>query len=186
MLNNFAFDLHKCFLEHKDLFSEIKVKSKTVLLNEGETARKIFLVRKGCLRQWLNHEGKEITFQFFFEGQMVASIESLRYSKPSGLNIEALEDSTLSVLSKKNFEILLNEAPELKNFIAELVYKRFMHYSRLYLTFLKNNPAERYKELLKNEPRIIQRVPQHYIASYLGITPVSLSRIRNKISKQVR
>jgi len=184
MFNKSNFDLTEYYNKHKNLFREIKADSKTVLLREGEIAKKIFFVKKGCLRQWQNYEGKEITFQFFFEGEMVASIESLRTNKPSMLNIETLEDSTLFVLSKKNFEILLSEAPELIDFITELAFKRFAHYSKLYLSFLKNNPVERYKELLRNEPRIIQRIPQHYIASYLGITPVSLSRIRNKISRQ--
>lgn len=174
--------LTKLVDDHKELFKEIKVKSRTVLLREGEVARKIFIVKEGCLRMWLNHDGKEITFQFFFENEAVASMESLRFSRPSMLNIETLEPSTLLILSKKNFEILLNDVPELKDFMMETAFRRFSHYSKLYLSFLKNNPVERYKELLKNEPRIIQRIPQHYIASYLGITPVSLSRIRNKIT----
>jgi CRP-like cAMP-binding protein len=169
--------------KYPELFKETKVKSKTVLLKEGEIARKVFIVKKGCLRMWLNHEGKEITFQFFFENEMVASIESLRANKPSMLYIETLEPSTLFVLTKSNFKRLFYEAPELKDFMMEMSFRRFAHYSKLYLSFLKNNPVERYKELLRNEPRIVQRIPQHYIASYLGITPVSLSRIRNKISQ---
>lgn len=183
MLFNSGFDLSEYFNKHKHLFKEIRAGAKTILLREGETAKKIFLIQKGCLRMWINHEGKEITFQFFFEGETVASIESLRTGKPGIVNIETLEDSILFVLNKKNFEMLLNQTPELKGFMMETAFKRFAHYSRLYLSFLKNNPAERYKELLQNEPRIIQRVPQHYIASYLGITPVSLSRIRNKLSR---
>jgi len=171
--------------KHEELFDEKKFESRTVLLKEGETAKKIFIVKEGCLRMWQNHERKEITFQFFFEGEMVASIESLRSGKPSPSSIETLEPSTLIILSKKNFELLLNEEPGMKDFMMEMSFKRFVHYSRLYLSFLKNNPVERYKELLKSEPRIIQRIPQHYIASYLGITPVSLSRIRNKIRKEI-
>ena len=157
------------------------MKSKTILLSEGETANKIFYVKKGCLRMWMNHEGKEITFQFFFENDMVASMESFRSNKPGILNIETLEPSELFVLSKKNFEFLLANTSELKDYLLEVAFKRFSDYSKLYVSFLKNNPVERYKDLLKNEPRIVQRIPLHYVASYLGITPVSLSRIRNKI-----
>ena len=171
--------------KHKELFDEKKYESRTVLLKEGETAKKIFIVKEGCLRMWQNHEGKEITFQFFFEGEMVASIESLRSGKPSPSSIETLEPSTLLILNKKNFELLLNEEPGVKEFLSGTAFKRFIHYSRLHLSFLKNSPVERYKELLEIEPRIIQRIPQHYIASYLGITPVSLSRIRNKIRKEI-
>ena len=174
-------NLKKFFDQYRYLFKEQKVKSKTILLSEGETANKIFYVKKGCLRMWMNHEGKEITFQFFFENDMVASMESFRSNKPGILNIETLEPSELFVLSKKNFEFLLANTSELKDYLLEVAFKRFSDYSKLYVSFLKNNPVERYKDLLKNEPRIVQRIPLHYVASYLGITPVSLSRIRNKI-----
>jgi CRP-like cAMP-binding protein len=177
--------VRRLFEKYGELFKEIEVDAKTVLLREGEIAKKIFFVKKGCLRIYTNYDGKEITFQFFFENEAVASIESLRQNKPSSLSIEAIERSTLLVMSKKNFVSVINEVPQAKDFMLEIAFRRFAHYSNLFLSFLKNNPAERYKELLKNEPRIIQRVPQHYIASYLGITPVSLSRIRNKISREI-
>ena len=167
--------------KYYDLFKERNIKAKTVLLKEGEIAGRIFFIKEGCLRMWFNHEGKEITFQFFFENEMVASIESLRLKKPSNYNIETLEPTTLLVLTKKNFNAFLNKTPELKDYMMEIAFRRWGHYSKLYKSFLTNNPVERYKELIQNEPHIIQRVPQHYIASYLGITPVSLSRIRNKI-----
>lgn len=180
---NQSLDLFNLLLDYKDLFEEISVKSKTVLLREGEIAKKIFFVKEGCLRIWQSYKGKEITFQFFFENDMVASIESLKHKTPSACNIETIEPTKLFVLTKKNFDLLFNENPNVKDYVAEKIFKRFCHYSRLHLAFLKNNPIERYKELLATELRIIQRIPQHYIASYLGITPVSLSRIRNKISK---
>ena len=174
--------VHEILESYKHLTKEISVANKTVLLREGETAQNIFFVKEGCLRMWMNYEGKEITFQFFFENEMVASIESFRSNKPGILNIQAIEPSTLVVLSKKNFKLLLDESPLVKDFLLETAFKRFSDYSKLYVSFLKNNPVERYKDLLQNQPRIIQRVPQHFIASYLGITPVSLSRIRKKIS----
>jgi CRP-like cAMP-binding protein len=168
---------------YKHFTKEITVANKTVLLKEGETAKNIFFVKEGCLRMWMNHEGKEITCQFFFENEMVASIESFRHNMPSRLNIQAIEPAALFVLSKKNFDLVIKESPFIKDYLLELAFNRFSDYSKLYLSFLKNNPVERYKDLLANQPRIIQRVPQHFIASYLGITPVSLSRIRKKISK---
>lgn len=173
---------YKIFDDYKQFTKEINIAAKTILLREGETASKIFFVKEGCLRMWMNHDGKEITFQFFLENEMVASIESFRSKTPSILNIQAIEPTTLLVLSRKHFEIILNESPQAKDFLLETALKRFSDYTKLYLSFLKNNPAERYKDLITNQPKIIQRVPQHYIASYLGITPVSLSRIRNKIS----
>ena len=112
-------DLEK-LKKFQERFAEKEIPSKTVLLNEGEISTNIYIIKNGCLREWFNKDGKDITFQFFFEGQPVASIDS------------------------------------------------FMN-------------QERYEDLIKNHPEIIKRVPQHYIASFLGITPTSLSRIRNRI-----
>lgn len=181
MITKTSPEIDKFVQENPHLFKEINVKSKKVLLREGEKAQKVFFIKKGCLRAWINSEGKEITFQFFFENNLIASIESFLQNKPSPISIETIEPSTLLVLSKNNFEFILNNNPMLKDFLLEMALKRFSHYSRLFISFIKNNPAERYKQLLKDEPMIIRRVPQHYIASYLGITPVSLSRIRSKL-----
>lgn len=167
---------------YKDCFKEISVNSKTILLKEGEIPKNIFFVKKGCLRLGFNKNGKDVTFQFFFENEPVASIESLKKGAPSHCFIESIEPTELYVLKKKDFERIVAEVPQMKEAMFDLIYKRFSHYSRLFLSYIKNTPKERYIELLQTEPRLIQRVPQHYIASYLGITPVSLSRIRKKVS----
>ena len=168
--------------KYKDWFEEISVDSKTILLREGEIPKKVFFVKKGCLRLGFNNNGKDITFQFFFENEQVASIESLTKGTPSELYIESIEPTVLYVLKKKDFEKIIKETPEMKDVMIEILSRRFAHYSRLFLSYIKNTPKERYLELIEKEPRIIQRVPQHYIASYLGITPVSLSRIRKKLT----
>ena len=183
LLNN-----NKIFKEnyerYKDLFKEMKVKNKTILLREGEVSRKIFFIKEGCLRMAFNNKGKDITFQFFFENQAVASIESFMSEQPSQFTLESIEPSVLQVLQKEDFKKIGSEVPELKDILHELLFSRLERYSKLFLSFIKDTPEQRYLELLQNEPHIIQRVPQHYIASYLGITPVSLSRIRNKLLKK--
>lgn len=167
--------------KYKDLFKEIKVDSKTVLLREGEIAKKIFFIKEGCLRMSYYSKGKDITFQFFFEGQAVSSIESFSSSQPSQFALEAIEPSTLIVVHKKDFDNLQKEYPEIRTGMQEILLQRFSRYAGLFLSFIKDTPQQRYLNLLQNEPHIIQRVPQHYIASYLGISPVSLSRIRKRI-----
>ena len=94
--------------------------------------------------------------------------------------IESIEPSVLMTLSKDNFEQLQQFYPELKDGFQEILFKRFRNYARLFLSMIKDSPRQRYENLINNQPEIIQRVPQHYIASYLGITPISLSRIRNR------
>jgi CRP-like cAMP-binding protein len=151
-----------------------------VLLNEGEIAAHIHYVKKGSLRQWLNKDGKDITTQFFFEGQAVASIESFMNGEPSMFSIESIEASEIVSIPKKTFEEVLRTNPTLKNGFQDYLFQRFRDYARLFISRIKDSPRERYEDLMRNHPEIIKRIPQHYIASYLGITPVSLSRIRNR------
>ena len=94
--------------------------------------------------------------------------------------IESIEPSTLFSLSKDNFKQLQRLFPDFKEGLQEFMFQRFRNYSHLFLSRIKDTPMERYEDLINNHPEIIKRVPQHYIASYLGITPISLSRIRNR------
>lgn len=162
------------------LFVREEIPAKTLLLREGQMANKIFLIEKGCLRSWFNNEGKDVTFQFFFEGQGVSSIESFMTHQPSLFNIESLENSIIHTLSKKDFQTLIANEPEIHTEINAHILQRLFFYQKLFLSRIKDNPEKRYKEMLHEYPEIFQRVPQHYIASYLGITSVSLSRIRNR------
>ena len=158
----------------------LEVPAKTTLLREGEISKTMFLIEKGCLRTWVNNDGREITTQFFFEGDSVSSIESFRTKQPSLYSIESLEPSILQTISQADFQTIIESSPELKKEMEEHLFKRLFQSQQFLYSFLKNKPEKRYKELLEQHPQIVQRVPQHYIASYLGITPVSLSRIRNR------
>ena len=164
----------------QDAFVEMEIPSKTVLLHDGEISCHIYIVKKGCLRQWFNKDGKDITLQFFFENQPVASIDSFLNNQPSLFTIESIEPSKIVSISKETFEKLNKIYPELKDSFNEYLFQRFRNYAQLFLSRIKDSPKERYEDLVKNHPEIIKRVPQHHIASYLGITPISLSRIRNK------
>jgi len=161
-------------------FAEKEIPTKTVLLREGEISNNIYLIKKGCLREWFNKEGKDITFQFFFEGQPVASIDSFMNQKPSLFTIESIEPTTILLIGKADFEKLLIAYPQFKEGFHDFIFQRFRIYGQLFLSRIKDTPQERYNDLIKNHPEIIKRVPQHYIASFLGITPISLSRIRNR------
>lgn len=166
--------------QFQDLLIERQIAAKTILLNEGEISTHAHLIKKGCLREWFNKDGKEITFQFFFEGQAVASIDSFLNNQPSLYTIESIEPSIIYSISKDNFEKINQLLPDFKESFQKLMYQRFRNYANLFLSRIKDSPKERYEDLIKNNPQIIKRVPQHYIASYLGITPTSLSRIRNR------
>ncbi|MFO7448136.1 MAG: Crp/Fnr family transcriptional regulator [Ignavibacteriaceae bacterium] len=162
---------------------QISVPPKTILLKEGEISHKMYFIKQGCIRMGFHHDGRDITFQFFFENQSVSSIESFISDQPSEFFIETIEPSTVYVVTKTDFWKIINDVPEISQHMQKMLMQRMGHYARLFLSFIRDTPAERYKQLLENQPHIIQRVPQHYIASYLGITSVSLSRIRNRLLK---
>jgi CRP-like cAMP-binding protein len=168
----------------KGFFKVLKIPAKTSLLREGEVARSMYFVKEGCLRLWFNKDGKDVTFQFFLEDQAVSSMESFLGGGPSLFSLESIEPTTVAVIGRQDWDRVHDAYPNLRDLFMQLVLKRMEDYGRLFLSRIKDSPRERYEELLREHPEIVRRIPQHYIASYLGITPVSLSRIRNRIHRK--
>jgi CRP-like cAMP-binding protein len=163
--------------------------ARTILLQEGKTAQNYYFVEKGCLRLWFDNNGKDTTVQFFFENEGVASIDSFRKNIPSIFTIETIEPTTLQVLSKSVFNQMIKELgdnPEFLKAMLDIAFERQRHYMSEFLSRVRDTPQERYLNLLKERPHIIKRVPQHYISSYLGISSVHLSRIKNKLTQKNR
>jgi len=165
---------------HPHVWHHLEVPAKTLLLKEGEIARKSYFIEKGCLRLWFLHNGREISFMFFFEGDIVSSVESFRKQVPSLFSIEAIEPAVVRWISKTDLDNVLEKDAFLSNYLMDWAVDRQAAFIRHFLSFLKDNPRQRYENLLSENPKVIQRVPLQYIASYLGITPVSLSRIRSR------
>jgi len=171
------------------MFRRVDVPARTVLLREGEVSKKSFFIEKGCLRAGFNHNGRDVTFQFFFENEAISSVESFHRNIPSMFTIETVEPCVLQVLAKKDYEVImadLKSDPGLAGDMLDIAFERQLHYMREFLSFIRDTPQERYLNLLKEKPQLVRRVPQHFIASYLGITTVHLSRIKNKILKEKR
>ena len=163
-----------------------EVPARTILLSEGDVATKLFLVMKGCLRAYfIKESGIEITTQFFVESQMVASFESAMTGSPSRLYIDTIEDSTLGIIQIKVLEKMFSESSAARDFFNKFLVSRLISYMNLHASFILDNPEKRYKKLIQDNPELVSRLPQQYIASYLGITPVSLSRIRSRLRKQI-
>ncbi|MFD1318232.1 Crp/Fnr family transcriptional regulator [Loigolactobacillus zhaoyuanensis] len=152
----------------------------TTLLYQGDISHSLYFIKQGSLRLWHNNGDKDITMQFFFENQMVSAFESIYLATASLYSIESLENTILYRLDRDNLLKLMDNSEELQHDILNFICERFINYQHYFLSRIKDSPAERYHDLVANEPRIIARVPQHYIASYLGITAVSLSRIKNR------
>ena len=164
----------------RGFFKREDVPGKTVLLKEGQVSEKMFYIEKGCIRLSFNKDGKDITFQFFFDGEGVSSAESFRNNEPSLFSMETIEPCVLHILEKKDYLIMVETSPLIRQELEDQKFQRSLYYQKLFHSRIKNSREERYKELLEQSPHILQRVPQHYIASFLGITSVSLSRIRSR------
>ncbi|MBB4803959.1 CRP-like cAMP-binding protein [Flavobacterium nitrogenifigens] len=164
----------------KRIFTKEEFPAKTLLVKENEISQNIYYVESGAARVWLNHDGKEITIQFLFEGGFIASIESIISNEKSWYTIETIEPVTVYSISTNSFKQKMEQFPHVREFYYQYIQQSLLAYQKRMVSQIKNTPEERYKELLKEFPEIIKRVPQHYIASYLGITSVSLSRIRNR------
>lgn len=185
--NRFSID-EKQWDSYESCFKRIQVPAKTTLLKEGEISKKVFFIEKGCIRVWFNKDGKDITFQFFFEGDQVSSTESFKKTIPSIVTIETIEPCVLHAISKKDMDKIVSDSLDnlkIRNKFIDTLYDRNIHYMKHCLSFIKDTPQQRYLNLMKEKPEIVKRVPQHYIASYLGITTVHLSRIKSKLAKKV-
>ena len=184
--NKFPLTDHK-WNEYVSYFQRMEVSSKTILLEEGEVAKKLYLIEKGCIRAWFNNDGQDITFQFFFENSTVASIESFRKKIPSPISIETIESSIVWCINKKDMDKIIAEISaieKLRDQFIDAIFQRTFEYMKHYLSFIKDTPLQRYQHLIQEKPQIVKRVPQHYIASYLGISSVHLSRIKNQLAKK--
>ena len=159
---------------------QIQVDAKTILLNQGDTATAMLFVRKGCIRACFNDEGNLVTTQFFLEGQVATALESFLTQTPSQFSLETVEPSQLSVLTKPDFDHLLASDRSFHDWFYQTALQKLIEHTHRLLSFIKDSPQERYAQLVQQHPELLSRFPQNYIASYLGVSPVSLSRIKNR------
>jgi CRP-like cAMP-binding protein len=165
----------------------VEVAPKTVLLEEGKVSDHYIFVEKGCVRLAFNNNGVDKTVQFFFENEGLTSLESFLKNTPSLFTIETIEPSTIYLLPKIHFHNLMDELsrePGFVSMILDIFAERQLHYMNEFVSFIRDTPEQRYQNLLNERPHIVQRVPQHYIASYLGISRVHLSRIKSALARK--
>ena len=132
------------------LFKRQEIPAKTILLQEGHISRTMFFVEKGCLRTWVNNDGKEITTQFFFEGDKVASIESFRTNQPSLYSIESLEPCICRQFRNKTFKIFWRTFPKSKRKCRNIYSDGFCNLKKLFIPILKTILNNATKSLSKN------------------------------------
>lgn len=165
----------------KSFFTPKKLRKKQYLLQEGDACKHLAFVEKGMLRSYtVDDKGAEHIIQFAFEGWWISDQYSFLTGEPSLYNIDALEDSELLLLSRLAEEELLTKLPKFERYFRILLQNNMIATQRRIVSSLSHTAEEKYNELIQSCPTIPQRVPQHMMASYLGITPETLSRIRKQ------
>lgn len=150
------------------------------LLQEGDPCEFVGLTLQGCLRMFFLKDGKELTLFFCPEGYPLGDYQNLRLQRPAIFSCQAIEDSEVLVLNRQMLATL-EAAPEGQQLMRRVVeFLAFRLRDRL-LSLYRDTPEQRYLALMESEPRLVQRVPQHYIASYLGLEPESLSRLKRRL-----
>lgn len=175
--NNITKELKKK-IEHKS------IKKGTLLQSKGDTLLKGFYVKSGLLRSYvIDEKGKEHIFMFAPEDWIMSDIESHSNNAPAELFIDALEDSEVEILDRKLLHIFLQTPPEVVNANIEKLVRRVGVLQRRVLMLMSASAQQRYEHFLETYPQIVQRVPQRMIASYLGMTPEALSKIRGLMAR---
>lgn len=164
----------------------LEVPAKTILLEEGTVSQQYIFIEQGCVRAFFDKNGYDKTVQFFFENEGLTSFESFINNTPSPVTIETIEPSIVYLMPKQHVTQLMDQLshePGFVQMILQMAARRQTHYMNEFVSFIRDTPEERYQHLLNERPHIVQRVPQHYIASYLGVSAVHLSRIKSKLAK---
>ena len=162
-----------------------KLRKKQFLLHEGEVCKHIGFVNSGCLRQYtIDSKGAEHIIQFAIADWWVSDLNSFLSGKPATENIDALDDSEVLLLEKSARDELLNACPKMEKFFRILIEANHVATHQRIADSLSTTAEERYLNFIKTYPKIFEQVPQNQIASYLGITPQSLSRIRKELTQK--
>ncbi|MBC7488570.1 MAG: Crp/Fnr family transcriptional regulator [Cytophagaceae bacterium] len=161
---------------HQQSFSK-----NTLLATEGKVCHHMYFVEKGCVRGYYNLDGKEVTYWFGFEYSFVTSFYSFISRKPAFENIQLIEDCTVLAISYDDLQKLYDKYPEVERLVRIINENYYVRLEERFVAAQFKTAKERYAGLLDFSPHILQRMPLGYIASYLGISQETLSRIRGKI-----
>jgi CRP-like cAMP-binding protein len=164
-----------------DCFEQLAFPKNELLVAEGKICRHLYFLEQGAMRGFYNLEGKEITHWFAFENDFVTSFHSFITQQPAVENIQMLEGSILWSISKDTLSRLLNEHHEIERLVRIAYEKYYIRLEERFVNAHFKTAAERYHALLEQAPHIVERVPLGYIASYLGISQETLSRVRSRL-----
>jgi len=164
-------------------FQPIEIKKNDYFLRQGRQGDKYLFLEKGMIRAFTNdQDGNETTTEFYSANQVVFEVASFFQKQPSPENLQALEDCVGEFITFDRVQYLFHSLPEFREFGRMLLVKGFITFKQRTLSLISETAEQRYRRLLNTRPDIFQKVPLKFIASYLGVTDSSLSRIRKELS----
>lgn len=155
---------------------------KELLLTEGAISKAFYFVISGCVRWYYLTETEEKTAFFYTENTFISSYESFTKQKPANHYLQAIETTHVATIYYETAYKILELFPKFEFLSRALMEEELIIYQDIVASFVAYNPAQRYLNFLEKQPDLLQRIPQHYIATYLGVTPETLSRIRRRVA----
>ncbi len=164
--------------ESLKLFRFDIIKKNSFISKEGLLCDRLAFIRTGLMRSFYNIKGKDTTTYFLGPGSIAVAMSSFIEMKPAFENIQAIEDSEVLFLSKENLELLYHKSWKWQQTGRTIIEKYYVIMEKRSITLQTQSAKERYDMLMQEHPGLLLKVPLHYVASYLGISPETLSRIR--------
>ncbi len=157
-----------------------------IIFTEGNVSDEIYFITEGCVRLFYNVDGTDKTAFFYTEGQFICAGESYTFNIPASENYQAVEQTEIFVFTKSKIDVLLKEIPKFEIIARIATENELITCQKVIASFVTKSPEERYIDLLDKQGELFHRVPQQYIASFLGVSPETLSRIKTRVFNKNR
>ncbi len=157
---------------------------RSIILESGAISNEFYFILKGCVRMFYHVDGEEKTTFFFVENQFVSSYESFVKEVPARHSLACVDPTDLVVITKESAFEMLSFSKNFDTLARIMMEEELGIYQNIVASFITLSPEERYLDLIKNRPDLIQRIPQYQLATYLGVNAESLSRIRKRIASK--
>jgi CRP-like cAMP-binding protein len=163
-------------------YKPLKLKRNEVLLSEGDLSRRMFFVVKGCLRVYfIKEDGTEVTRRIVFENAFTTTLVGFITGQPSREFTQAVEATSLLYIERENFYSLLETIPVWEKYYRQYLEYAYVNNTNRLMSFITLDATEKYRQLLEENPEIVRRLPNRIVASYLNISPETLSRLKSKV-----
>ncbi len=172
----------------KETIAELMIirtfKKGTLILREGQISTNCYTILEGCIRQYYLIDGEERTTFFYTEDQTIYAQRGSNNKMPAKHYLACVEDTTITMMTQEDENELFRRFPRFERLSRIALEEELGNYQEMLATFMTSSPEERYLKLLRNRPELLDRVPHYQLASYIGVKPESLSRIRKRIMRK--